>query len=231
MTLQSLLHSFGYGLCHQLPERSFFGGGVQVPVCARDTGIYFGVVISFVLISALHRGSRPIGLPTPSGWVLVGLMIGAMALDGITEYAGLRPTTNELRLITGLLSGFAIGALIAPMLNDVLWRRSSGERVLNTPARLASWVLAVPVSYAVVYWGLPLTGQAYPILVAFSIVVTLVLVNLVIVCVLPVFERRAESVWDTWAPVLVAFALSGLEIWGSAQLRLATMALARALVG
>lgn len=231
MTLQSLLHSMGYGLCHQLPERSFFGGGVQVPVCARDTGIYFGVVISFVLISALHRGSRPIGMPTPAGWVAIALMIGAMALDGITEYAGLRPTTNELRLITGLLSGFAVGALIAPMANDVLWRRSSGERVLNTPARLALWLLAVPVSYAAVYWGLPLTGQVYPILVAFSIVVTLVLVNLVIVCVLPVFERRAESVLDVWAPALVALALSGLEIWGSAQLRLGTMALARFLVG
>jgi uncharacterized membrane protein len=221
----------GYGLCHQLPERSFFGGGVQVPVCARDTGIYFGVVISFVLISALHRGSRPIGMPTRAGWVMIALMIGAMALDGITEYAGLRPTTNELRLITGLLSGFAIGALITPMLNDVLWRTSSGERVLNTPIRLALWLLAVPVSYVVVYWGVPLLGLGYPILVVFSIIATLVLVNLVIVCVLPVFERRAENVMDTWAPVLVALALSGLEIWGAAQLRLATVALARFLAG
>jgi uncharacterized membrane protein len=231
MTLEALLHSMGYGLCHQLPERSFFGGGVQVPVCARDTGIYFGVVISFALISALHRGSRPLGLPTPAGWVMIALMIGAMALDGVTEYSGLRPTTNELRLITGLLSGFAIGAMITPMLNDVLWRRSSSERVLNTPSRLTLWLFAVPVSYAVVYWGLPLLGLGYPILVAFSILVTLVLVNLVIVCVLPVFERRAETVLDTWAPVLVALALSGLEIWGSAQLRLATLALARSLMG
>jgi uncharacterized membrane protein len=231
MTLDALLHSMGYGLCHQMPERSFFGGGVQVPVCARDTGIYFGVVISYVLISALHRGSRPIGLPTPAGWVIIALMIGAMALDGVTEYAGLRPTTNELRLITGLLSGFAIGAMITPMVNDELWRRSSGERVLNTPARLALWLLAVPVSYAVVYWGLPLVGVAYPILVATSIIVTLVLVNLVIVCVLPAFERRAESVLDLWAPVLAALTLSGLEIWGSAQLRLATVALARSLIG
>jgi uncharacterized membrane protein len=231
MTLQSLLHSFGYGLCHQLPERSFFGGGVQVPVCARDTGIYFGVLVSVALISLLHRGSRPTGLPTPAGWVTIVLMIGAMALDGVTEYAGLRSTTNELRLITGLLSGFAIGALIAPMVNDELWRRSSGERVLNTLSRLTLWLLAVPVSYAVVYWGLPLLGAVYPVLVALSIVATLVLVNLVIVCVLPVFERRAESVLDTWAPVLAALALSALEIWGSAQLRLATMALARSLVG
>ena len=49
--LQGFLHWMGYGLCHQLPERSFFGGGVQVPVCARDTGIYFGVLISLALIA------------------------------------------------------------------------------------------------------------------------------------------------------------------------------------
>jgi uncharacterized membrane protein len=231
MTLQSVLHAMGYGLCHQMPERSFFGGGVQVPVCARDTGIYLGVLISFALIALLHRGSRPIGLPTPAGWVAIALMIGAMALDGVTEYAGLRSTTNELRLITGLLSGFAIGALIAPMVNDELWRTSSGERVLNTPGRLAVWLLAVPVSYVVVYWGMPLLGPVYPVLVAVAIVATLVLVNLVMVCVLPVFERRAENVMDTWAPALAALALSILEIWGSGQLRAATVALARSLAG
>ena len=53
--LRSLLHGMGYGLCHQLPERSFFGGGVQVPVCARDTGIYIGVLLSLFLIAVLHK--------------------------------------------------------------------------------------------------------------------------------------------------------------------------------
>jgi uncharacterized membrane protein len=219
----------GYGLCHQLPERSFFGGGVQVPVCARDTGIYFGVLISFAIIAALHRGVRPRGMPTRAGWVMIVLMIGTMALDGGTEYAGLRGTTNELRLITGLLSGFAIGALITPMVNDELWRTSSGERVLSTPWRMALWLAAVPVSYAIVYWGLPYLGAAYPLLVAVAIVATLVLVNLVMVCVLPVFERRAVRVVDAWAPALVALLLSFLEIWGSGMLRSATVALARLL--
>ena len=224
--LQAILHWIGYGLCHQLPERSFFGGGVQVPVCARDTGIYLGVLLSLAIIAVVHRGSRPRGLPTRAGWFAIALMAGAMALDGGTEYAGLRGTTNELRLITGLLAGFAIGAVIAPMINDELWRTGSNERVLDTPWRLAIWLSAVPIAYAVVYWAMPLLGVGYPILVAIAIVATLTAVNLVMVSMLPAFERQADGLWQALPPIAVAVAVSFVEIWLAGLLRTALVAAA-----
>ena len=224
--LQAFLHWMGYGLCHQLPERSFFGGGVQVPVCARDTGIYIGFLASLAIISIVHCGSRPKEFPTTPTWIAIALMIGSMALDGGTEYAGLRSTTNELRLITGLLAGFAIAAILAPMLNDELWRSASRERVLGTPWRLAIWLAAVPLAYAVIYWGLPLLGVVYPILVAVAIVGTLTAVNLVIVCMLPMFERHAERFSDLWLPLLIAAGLGFLEIELSWLLRTGLVALA-----
>jgi hypothetical protein len=153
-------------------------------------------------------------------------MLGSMALDGGTEYAGLRGTTNELRLITGLLAGFAIGAILTPMINDELWRTGSRERVLDTPGRLAVWLSAVPIAYAVVYWGLPLLGIGYPILVAIAIVATLMAVNLVLVCMLPPFERRAERLWQAWPALLIAFGVAWAEIWLSAMLRTGVLALA-----
>jgi uncharacterized membrane protein len=224
--LQAFLHWLGYGLCHQLPERSFFGGGVQVSVCARDTGIYIGVLVSLAVISWVHSGDRPIRFPTKSGWVAIALMIGSMALDGGTEYSGLRPTTNDLRLITGLMAGFAVGAVLAPMLNDELWRRRTHERVLDTPRRLAIWLAAVPLCYVVIYWVLPLLGVVYPILVAISIVATLTVVNLVIVCMLPMFERRAERLVDAWLPILLAAGLGIVEIQLSWLLRTGLVLLA-----
>ncbi len=228
--LTAFLHWMGYGLCHQLPERSFFGGGVQLPVCARDTGIYIGVLLSLAIISAIGRGSRPRQLPTRAGWVVIALMIGTMALDGGTEYAGLRGTTNELRLITGLLSGFAIGAILTPMINDELWRTSAAGRVLDTPWKLAVWLSAVPVAYAVVYWGLPMLGVGYPILAGLAILGTLTAVNLVLVCMLPPFERRAEKLWQAWPALLVALAVSFLEIWATAEMRLGIVTLAMRLL-
>ncbi len=218
--IQAFLHWLGFGLCHQLPERSFFGGGVQVPVCARDTGIYLGFMISLVFISAIHRRSRPREFPAPPGWIAIALMIGAMGIDGVSSYAGFRTTTNDLRLITGLLAGYAIAALLTPMLNDELWRTGSKERVLDPPWRLLAWLGTVPVAFVAIRYGAPWLGIGYPLIVAATIVITLTSVNLVMVCLMPPFERKADRLTDAWVAILVAVAMSLLEIWLSGLLRL-----------
>jgi uncharacterized membrane protein len=218
--IQSFLHWLGFGLCHQLPERSFFGGGTQVPVCARDTGIYVGFLISLVLISALHKGDRPREFPAPAGWVAIALMIGAMAVDGLTQLVGLRTSTNDLRLITGLLAGYAIGAVLMPMLNDEFWRTGSRERVLFPGWRLAAWLATVPLSFVAIRYGAPFLGLGYPLLVAATIVATLTAVNLVMVCLTPPFERKADRITDAWAAILIAVGMSFMEIWLSGLLRL-----------
>jgi uncharacterized membrane protein len=224
--LQAAMHWLGFGLCHQLPERSFAGGGVQLPVCARDTGIYIGFCVSVVLIGLLHRPERPRDFPSTLGWVAFALMLGSMAVDGGTEYAGLRGTTNELRLITGLLSGFAISMLVVPMLNDSVWRVSTGKRVLDPPLRLGLWLLGVPVCYVAVWWGAPLLGVGYPILAAVAILATLTCVNMVMVAMMPWFDRKATGLRDLWRPALIALVLSLGEIWLAGMLRYALVAFA-----
>ena len=218
--IESFLHWFGFGLCHQLPERSFFGGGAQVPVCARDTGIYVGFLVSLALISALHRGSRPREFPSVAGWIAIALMIGAMGIDGVSSYAGWRATTNDLRLITGLLAGYAIAAMLAPMLNDVVWRTGSRERVLDPVWRLLVWLATVPVAFVAIRFVLPLLGIGYPLLVAAMILATLTAVNLVMVSILPPFERKADRLRDAWLSILIAIGLSFMEIWLAGLLRL-----------
>jgi uncharacterized membrane protein len=216
--LQSVLDAVGFGLCHQLPERSLFGGGVRVPVCARDAGIYLGFSIALLVLVMMHR-DRPSRAPSAPVNVLLALGIVAMALDGLTSYAGLRATTNEIRLLTGLMTGYALAAWITPMLNAELWRSSGPGRILPDSRRVAAYLGVLALSYVAIWYGAPYLGVAYPLLTTVSIVVTFTAVNLVIVCLLPVFERRAVRLRDAWLPLLLALMLTGVELAASALLK------------
>jgi hypothetical protein len=109
--------------------------------------------------------------------------------------------------------------MLTPMLNDEFWRRGSRERVLDPSWRLLVWLGTVPVAYVVIFYGAPLLGVAYPLLVVATIVATLTAVNLVLVCLTPPFERKAERITDAWAAILIAIAMSFLEVWLSNLLR------------
>lgn len=217
--LATALRWLGFGLCHQLPERSFFGGGFQVPVCARDTGIYVGFVLSLAVMALLDRGRRRSELPSWSLLVLGGALVAVMAWDGITSYAGLRSTTNDIRLATGLMTGWALPLVVAPLVNSQLWERSSAGRILEGRRETALWLVGLPLSFALVRWGLPALGAAYPVLVALCIVATFVCVNLIVVTLAPRLERRADRLLRAWPALTAALILSVLEMGGTAWLR------------
>lgn len=217
--LATALRWLGFGLCHQLPERSFFGGGFQVPVCARDTGIYVGFVLSLAVMALLDRGRRRSELPSWSLLVLGGALVAVMAWDGITSYAGLRSTTNDIRLATGLMTGWALPLVVAPLVNSQLWERSSAGRILEGRGETALWLVGLPLSFALVRWGLPALGAAYPVLVALCIVATFVCVNLIVVTLAPRLERRADRLLRAWPALAAALILSVLEMGGTAWLR------------
>jgi uncharacterized membrane protein len=214
------MHWIGFGLCNQLPARSFFAGGHQLPVCARCTGIYVGFVVSLAIIALLERGRRRTGMPP--AWLL-GLGVAAiavMAWDGVTSYAGLRETTNMLRLATGLGTGFALSLVVAPILNSELWPDPGAGRVLGGRWEGLIWVLAAPVTFVALFWGAPLLGSGYALLTALCIFVTFSAVNLIVVGMLPRFERAAGRLRDAWPAFLVAFAVTIVEMAVADWLRL-----------
>jgi uncharacterized membrane protein len=227
--LSGFLNWMGFGLCHQLPERSYFAGGLQAPVCVRDTGIYIGFVIALAIISAAHRGERPRGFPRAHVWATMGLALAFMGWDGVTSYAGLRETTNALRLLTGLGVGFSAAALVVPMLNDELWKVPGVGRVLDPTWRYGVWVAGIPLGFVTVGAIGPRLGIAFPLLIAMSIVATLTAINMVIVAMLPAFDRKASRVWDLWGVASVGVVLSFAEIALAGQLRTALVGLAERL--
>ena len=88
------------------------------------------------------------------------------------------------------------------------------------------WAAAVPASFALLWWGAPLLGIAYPLATAVCILVTFTAVNLVMVLLAPRFEQKAERLRDAWLPLLVAFGLTLVEVAVTGWLRGVLLSLA-----
>ncbi len=95
--------------CHGMPERSFHFAGVPMPICARCVAIYAGLAVGIVIFRAI-----PVLTEAAARRVLF-IAVLPLAIDGLTQLAGLRESTNFIRLETGLLTGaaFAFWALTA----------------------------------------------------------------------------------------------------------------------
>jgi uncharacterized membrane protein len=85
--------------------------GWKMAFCERDLAIYIGLL----LVGLLYARRRDL---RPSGFLVYGVLILPMALDGFTQLFGWRESTWELRLATGLLFGLASAWLVLPRLDD-----------------------------------------------------------------------------------------------------------------
>jgi uncharacterized membrane protein len=92
-----------FGLhCERDPARTLIWGGVPLAVCARCSGIYFGLGLGAAL--RLPRLS-PRAL---WGWVLTAAAL--MLLDVELERRSLHGTWPALRVLTGMLLAYPVGA-------------------------------------------------------------------------------------------------------------------------
>lgn len=152
---QSALH----GLCAQRPSHSFWFGETRLPFDARMTGIYGGFATSFAFL--VHRG-RLWALAQPS-WTVLGLMlsfVGVMGIDGANSFlldiGAWHPYSpqNDIRLITGLLTGIALAAIVCFLLSATLWRRGRRDLAVVSDPREVGILVAIQIPFALlVRWG------------------------------------------------------------------------------
>lgn len=90
-------------LCHGLPHRSYALFDVTMPICARCVGVYLGLLGGLALFPLLSKLSEKTMRVAALGAVL------PLAVDGLSQLTGMRESTNELRVVTGLLAGLAFG--------------------------------------------------------------------------------------------------------------------------
>ena len=104
-------------LCHGIPKRCLELWNVPMPICARCVAIYAGLILGILLCMVLPR------LQEITARRILGFALLPVFVDGITQLAALRESTNPLRIETGLLAGMAL----------TLWALSAVEsHVLST---------------------------------------------------------------------------------------------------
>jgi len=103
-------------ICHRKPERTFKYKDKYFPVCARCTGFYLGILISFPIIFISLKYLSGIDL-----FILGVLLLIPMFIDGITQFFEIRESNNILRFITGLIGGLGITILIFKILLNVFY--------------------------------------------------------------------------------------------------------------
>ncbi len=109
------------GICHQIPERSFYWLGSPLAVCSRCTGIYFGFVVGLML----YPFCRNLGdLTIPSRlWLMVGAL--PMLVDVGGDYFGAFKNAFFSRTATGLLVGIVAAFFLLPAWVAIAFPRPS----------------------------------------------------------------------------------------------------------
>jgi uncharacterized membrane protein len=111
----AMIFSAGSVICHQIPERSFFWAGQQLPVCARCTGLYLSGALGLIVWTTIKtaRRWRPLAIDPRVALRLLAIAAVPTALSLATAMAGLWDGSNVTRALLAMPLGASAGAIVA----------------------------------------------------------------------------------------------------------------------
>jgi uncharacterized membrane protein len=218
-----------HGVCAQAHTVDM--AGLRLPLCARNTGIYSGFLISIVYLLALGR-ARAAKLPP---WPILGVLLGfvvIMGVDGVNStlvdmfLPHLYTPQNELRTLTGIGMGVAMAVLIFLILNVSLRRSPDTEqRIIGSWLELGGVLLINVLVLAAMYGNV--SFMFWPIAISAWLGITGVLysVNVLLTALFMGYEGKVTRVAQLARPATVALiftlaelgALSAARFWLEAQ--------------
>lgn len=205
------LDLIGYAVCHRIPARSFFVAGNQLPMCARDTGMFSAALLGLACFAAALR-TRASNFPrAPFVFVFVACF-AAWAFDGVNSYFVLATgqtllyePQNWLRLTTGALMGASLSAFIAPFFNAAVWRAPADQPSVQCWRDVTWLALMTGAVIAVVLWRPDFLYGPIALISALGVLTLLTIVNGLLVLIMA--KRHGQI--ERWTH-LTLFALAGL---------------------
>ncbi len=208
--------AIGYSVCHRIAERSFTIAGRQMPLCARCTGMYLGMLtgLLFQLPSGRRSEFPPLKIILP-----LGILALAFALDGINSTLSLFPGVNELyppsnflRLMTGAGLGMLVPLFLLPVFHQSLWTVSDERPAMDRWSKALFVLGAAAVTALLVYTDIPAVLFVLAILSALTIPVILGMCYSLFWVIIFRKENSYTRLKQAWVPLLAGFTTAMLQI-------------------
>lgn len=207
-----------YAVCHRITDRSFAIADRQLPLCARCTGMYLGVGLTFLVLGLAGRRRWSLLPPLPVLLVLIGF-VAAMGIDGINSYSHFFPNLphlyephNWLRLVTGMGAGLAVGNMVFPGLAQTLWREQEAKAAMGSLRELAALLLLAIVAIALVLSNQPAILYVLGLISAAGVLLVLTAINSMTLLIALKRDARASGWRQAAVPLLVGLGLAIVEI-------------------
>jgi uncharacterized membrane protein len=217
--------AIGYAVCHRIGARSFHIGDIQLPLCARCSGMYLGAAAGLAFQSI--TGWKKMKVPHWSILIALGLFVAAFGIDGANSYLalirevspGLLPgipllytPNNTLRLVTGSGTGLAMAVMLFPAFNQTVWKDGVDQRVLPGWKAFGALVVIQAVLALLVLTGQP--AVLYPLAVVSTLTVLMLLA--MVYGMLWVMIMRRENQYEKpsqlWLPLLAGLTIAIIQI-------------------
>lgn len=150
------LTRMGSAVCHRMAERSFLWGQGTMPLCARCTGIYVGVLLAFCFL--LLKKRMDAGRPFSKGQaMLTALMILPIGIDGLGSYLGFWESNQLMRVLSGSLVGAVVPGFLLLAVNFDPAQGNKQPIYAHTTELLLLLLLSAGLGFGL-WLGLPLAG-------------------------------------------------------------------------
>ncbi|MGB9722922.1 MAG: DUF2085 domain-containing protein [Chloroflexia bacterium] len=207
-----------HGLCAQTPGHMLRFGTRELPLCARDSGIYLGMVLGTAFW--LTRGRwRAAGRPARWFWVLLAAALAFFAVDALNSLADdwfrirlLYVPDNRLRLASGLALGLVLAVLLLWAVHLSFRERQRERRIVAGWADLAGFLLLGIGGGLALGSGWPPLYLPLAALSVGGLVATLVVLNALLILTIRQGKRLLEGLWEAGRPLFWAGLLAVAEM-------------------
>jgi uncharacterized membrane protein len=224
ISLERTLYLALHGICAQ--THNLISGGVQLPLCARDSGMYLSYLATLAVVAARGRW-RAGRLPPMPITLSVLAMFLIMVADGVNStlaemsLAHTYEPRNDLRLLTGMGAGIGLALVVLLILNTALRRDVDDSlRTLGQWRELGLVLLADALIVAALAANIPLLALGLALLVALGLVVNLATVMMLIPSLLLGLQGRVTRMSQLAHPAIIGLTLAMTFLIAMARYRI-----------